>query len=497
MTNHAGNTRGSTYAALAVTLAAALAVGATTVATGAWSTDPPTSDGTSGEIAQTMPSARLDGASYADVVDTVSPAVVTIRTERQPSRQLTAMRDNPFREFFGPGFGQPEHAPRQRGLGSGVIVRKDGYILTNNHVIDGATSIQVELGDRRVVEGTLIGADPASDLAVIRVETSDLPVITLGDSDQIRVGDLVLAIGNPLGVGQTVTMGIVSAKGRATNVGDGSFEDFLQTDAAINPGNSGGALITTGGQLIGINSQILSPSGGNIGIGFAVPVNMAKNVMEQLIEEGRVRRGRLGVTVQTVTSDIAAGLGLTDVQGALVADITAGGPADEAGLRRGDVIVGLQDQPVADSNTLRNEVASSRPGTTIALDVVRDGKPTELRATLGELDMPSAEEGARVADRTGDATFGMSVQPLTPEIARRMDLPRDAHGLVITDVDPSGAAAAAGLRTGDVIEEVNGRRVESASALRDALTGATDRPAMVLVARNGTTLFVPLRAPDA
>src|SRR5687768_11031466 len=276
-------------------------------------------------------------------------------------------------------------APTQRGLGTGVILSTDGYILTNNHVVEQSSRIQVELSDKRVLDAKLIGADAPSDLAVVKIDASNLPVVPMGDSSVMRVGDVVLAVGNPLGVGQTVTMGIVSAKGRATGSGDGSYEDFLQTDAAINQGNSGGALVNTAGELIGINSQILSPSGGNIGIGFAVPSNMAKNVMDQLVASGRVQRGRLGVTVQGVTADLAAGLGLTKSEGAIVSDVTPGGAADKAGIKRGDVILSYQGRPVVDTNAFRNEIAATKPGSTVTLQVLRDGKATDVKATLEEM----------------------------------------------------------------------------------------------------------------
>jgi Do/DeqQ family serine protease len=289
--------------------------------------------------------------SYADLVDRDAPAVVTVRSERR----VRVSEQFPFMGM--PFLGEVQPQPQDRiehGLGSGVIVSADGYILTNDHVIDGAEDIRVELTDNRTLPAKVVGSDTPSDLAVLKIDASHLPVLPLGNSDQVRVGDVVLAIGNPLGVGQTVTMGIISAKGRQTGLSDGSFEDFLQTDAPINQGNSGGALVNTSGELIGINSQIISPSGGNIGIGFAVPANMAKSVMAQLTKSGTVRRGILGVTVQPVTSDLASSLGLSDVRGALISSVQQGGPAERAGLQRGDVILALNGSPVADSNALRN-----------------------------------------------------------------------------------------------------------------------------------------------
>ena len=487
--------------------AGALVLGLGLASAGVWSATPIAPKTIQAAIAAPVTAApdpgRVATEGFADVVSKVTPAVVTIRVEAKTSPQFTQLpqfpEGSPFGDLF--GFGQRGRGGRQippqlqRGLGSGVIVSNDGYILTNNHVIDSATRIDVELSDRRIVTGKLVGADPASDLAVVKIDEKNLPVLPIGDSNAMRVGDLVLAVGNPLGVGQTVTMGIVSAKGRATGLGDGSYEDFLQTDAPINQGNSGGALVNTAGELIGINSQILSPSGGSIGIGFAVPSNMAKNVMDQLVTNGRVRRGLLGVTVQGVTNDLAAGLGLNKAEGALVSGVTPGGAADKAGLKRGDVIMSYQGRAVVDTNAFRNEIAATTPGTTITLGVLRDGKTSEVKATLSE-NADAKRAGRDSGDREGEgsAKYGMTVEPITPEIARQLGLDRDARGVVITGVDPSGAAAAANLREGDVIQQVNGKPVRTAEEVRDALNATEGKPAVLLIARGGTTIFVPLRA---
>jgi Do/DeqQ family serine protease len=337
-------------------------------------------------------------ASYADIVNKVAPAVITIHSQmrvRQP-QQFPFMDDPFFRQFFGDRNPQQQQPPQQRqGLGSGVIVDANGYILTNHHVIDGAEQIKVDLNDGRSLDAKLVGADPPSDLAVLKVDATNLPVLVLGDSDRARVGDVVLAIGNPLGVGQTVTMGIISAKGRQTGLSNGSFEDFLQTDAPINRGNSGGALVSTNSELIGINSQILSPSGGSIGLGFAVPSNMARTVIEQLINSGRVRRGQLGITVLRIPSEEAAKLGVTQGPGVVVYDVQGGSAADRAGLRRGDVITALNGAAVGDPNSFRNQIASTPPGSEITLTIKRNGSEQQVRATLGEFTPPPATQQDR------------------------------------------------------------------------------------------------------
>ncbi len=335
-----------------------------------------------------VPSSGLTSQnSFADVVDRVAPAVVSIHSSRRARtpRQHPFFDDPRFREFFGLPRTPPTEAPRVEGLGSGVIVSGDGYILTNHHVIDGAEEITVELSDHRVYPAKLIGSDPPSDLAVLKVDERNLPVLGMGDSDRARVGDVVLAIGNPLGLDQTVTAGIISAKGRSTGLSDGSFEDFLQTDAPINQGNSGGALISAAGELIGINSQILSPTGGNIGIGFAIPVNMAKNVLDQLVRTGTVHRGSLGVTIQPITSEAIGRLGLQNARGALVNSVVSGGPAERAGVRAGDVITAFNGNGVGDPNSLRNAVAATAPGTQASLTLWRNGREEQVRLTLGEL----------------------------------------------------------------------------------------------------------------
>jgi Do/DeqQ family serine protease len=440
-------------------------------------------------------SARTIGGgvdSYAGLVDQVSPAVVTIRSERRVRNVSQQLPENhPFREFFGDRFGQRQMPERREGgLGSGVIVRSDGYILTNHHVVDGAEQVRVELTDGRGFEAEVVGSDPPSDLAVLKIQGTDLTTLALGNSDDVRVGDVVLAVGNPLGVGQTVTMGIVSAKGRATGAGDGSFEDFIQTDAPINRGNSGGALVSTRGELVGINSQILSPSGGSIGIGFAIPANMARNVMTQLIDSGTVRRGMLGVTIQPVTSDIARSLGLAQVRGALVNNVEPGSAAAAAGVRRGDVITAVNGEAVRDGNDLRNEIAQLLPGSQAALTVVRDGKEQTLTATLAELKAASRTGGSPGEPGDDSTGFGMSVEPLTPERAGQLGV-QAKRGVVVGGVQRGSRAARAGLEAGDVIEEVDRSPVASVDALRSALANG-DRPALLLVHRGATTLFLTL-----
>ncbi len=436
--------------------------------------------------------------SYADVVSAVAPAVVTIRVEGRAEMSRTSLPDGDLlRRFFGDQFGDADREPRsfrQRGLGSGVTVSPDGYILTNDHVVGRADDIRVELSDGRTFKARLIGSDAASDVAVLKIEASGLRSLALGNSDAVQVGDVVLAIGNPLGIGQTVTMGIISAKGRSTGDADGSYENFLQTDAPINQGNSGGALINLKGELVGINSQILSPSGGNIGIGFAIPANMAGHVMTLLRTEGRVRRAQLGVTVQPVTSELAASLGLKDVSGAIVSAVTPGSAADHAGVKRGDIIASVDGQPITDSNALRNRISEARPGSRATLLVTRNNRQREISVTLDEALASAARDDEHDGRTNGRASLGVSVAPVTPEVAQELRLPRETHGLLVRNVEPDSRAAAAGIQAGDVIEEVNQQPVDSVAALQNAMHSGGSRPLLLLVNRDGRDMFLTASA---
>lgn len=438
--------------------------------------------------------------SYADVVERTSPAVVRIEAEgraKQPAVEQSPFGDDFFKRFQG-----PQRPQLQRGLGSGVVVSADGTILTNAHVIDGADKITVLMSDNKKFDAKLVGTDKPSDLAVLKIEAQNMPYLTLGNSDTVRVGDIVLAIGNPLGIGQTVTSGIISAKGRRTGLSDGqSFEDFLQTDAPINRGNSGGALVNLNGELIGINSQILSSpgsGGGNIGIGFSIPSNMAKSVMEQLLKDGRVRRGMLGVNIQNLTDDTAKALDLKDTAGVLVSNVRAGSAGEKAGLKRGDIITAINGEKIEDSNVLRNKVAGTLPGTEIRLAVLRDGSPQDLTAVLDEFDVDrSAGPGQKESDdqpKQGESgKLGLSLQPLTPESARQLNVPAGTEGLVVTEVDSAGVAAEAGIARGDVIIEINRQPVKTVEGVQSALNSAGDKPILLLVARGSQVIFLTVR----
>jgi Do/DeqQ family serine protease len=446
--------------------------------------------------------------SYAEVVKEVAPGVVTIRTRAHATASPTQFFESDgqqWRRFFRDGdpfegrqgdgpFEKRGRQPRrlEAHQGSGVVVSEDGYILTNHHVIDGAEKIEVEFAGGKVLEAKVVGSDKPTDLALLKVNASGLHPLPLADSDTVQVGDVVLAVGNPMGLGETVTMGILSAKGRSIGGAVGDYQDFLQTDAPINHGNSGGALVNTKGELIGINAQILSNSDGNIGIGFAIPANMARHVMTDLQKQGYVRRAQLGVTVQPMTADLAASLNVKQAGGVIVSSVTANSAADRAGLKQGDVIASFNGQPVHDLNMLRNRVADTEPGSKATVMVLRDGTEKTVTVTL---DSASRGEHAR-AEKPGteeETALGASVMPLTPEMAARTGLPRDAHGLVVEEVSPEGRAAEAGLQPGDVITQINRHEVRSAQQLSASLKDSADKPALLLVNREGHDLFVTVR----
>jgi serine protease Do len=435
---------------------------------------------------------------FAPVVKRALPAVVNISTSRivrTPEGDLPSQlfSDPFFRRFFGdeiPEFNVPRER-RERSLGSGVIVSPDGYILTNHHVIDRASDILVALADKREFQARVVGQDSKTDVAVLKIDARDLPVLPFGDSARMEPGDLVLAIGNPFGLSQTVTMGIVSAVGRG-GLGIEEYEDFIQTDAAINPGNSGGALINHAGELIGINTAIVSGlGGGNQGIGFAVPINMARGVLEQIQKHGKVIRAWLGVTIQPVTPAIAKAFGLQESYGALVGDVSADSPAARSGIQRGDVILEVEGQRIENSRALQLKIGSMTPGTEVTLKIFRNGALTDLRVSLGE--MPAAAEQApgRTAPPRAP-TGGISVGPLTPEILRQLQLPAGTTGVVIVEVRPASPAEEAGLERGDVIQEVNRRPVNTVAQYEEAIRQAAGQTVLLLVNRRGSTRFVPL-----
>ncbi len=442
------------------------------------------------ESARVVPS-EAPLASFNPVVKQVLPAVVSITAERV---ERTSGRDIPF-SFgpFGDLFGnQPDQEPQERrsqGLGSGVIVTPDGYLLTNHHVVEGARDIDIRLDDGRDLKAKVVGTDPKTDIAVLKVEAKDLPVVRLGNSEGVQVGDIVLAVGSPLGLRLKVTMGIVGATGRG-NLGIERYEDFIQTDAAINPGNSGGALINTRGELIGINTAILSRSGGNQGIGFAVPVNMVHRVMTQILEHGKVVRGYLGVGIQDMTPELAKQFGAGDARGALVRSVEPGSPADKAGLRQGDLVLAVDGHPVDDARELGLNVAAKDPGASVDLTVLRNEKKVQVPLTLGEF--PDEEPVAESRDDSGapSALQGLSVGNLTPSIAEQLGLKPGAKGVIVSGVTSGSAADEAGLQRGDVIEEVARKPVASVAEFQAAVRQAGSGPVLLLVNRGSNPLFV-------
>ena len=457
----------------------------------------------------------LENASFSSVVKRVSPSVVKITTETKAKRvaargnrrgQLPpGFEDNPmFRQFFGGNMPDLEQQqPAQSGLGSGVIISADGYIATNNHVVEGADVLTVALNDGREFTAKVVGRDPQTDIAVVKVDAKDLPAVTFADTAKLEVGDRVLAIGNPFGIGETVTTGIVSAKGRSIGLlaDVQGYEDFIQTDAAINPGNSGGALVDVDGRLIGINTAILSRTGGFQGVGLAVPANLVSQVADSLVKTGKVVRGYLGVSIQNITPALVESFDLKTNKGALVSEVVEDAPAAKAGLKQGDVITAINGQAVNDANNLKLQVSTFAPGTKLNLEVLRDGKTKEITATTSE--RPGSRQ---VAGRNGrrhnnsseelatsddeGVLNGVAVDDLTPQLRRQFNLPDRLKGAVIANVEPESAAAKAGLRSGDVILEINKKPVTSAQEAVELSAKAETKKTLVRVFSRGGTSFV-------
>jgi serine protease Do len=447
----------------------------------------------------TLKLARVDEGpsktSYAPIVKAVLPSVVNISSSKVVHPRKESARQMPmdpfFRQFFGQGpegyFNLPKDR-KEKALGSGVIVSPEGYILTNNHVVDGASDVRVTLNDKREFQARIVGTDPKTDVAVLKIEGESLTPITIGDSSKVEVGDVALAIGDPFGVGQTVTKGIISATGRG-NLGIEDYEDFLQTDAPINPGNSGGALVNDRGELVGINTAIITHgSGGSQGIGFAVPVNLARNVMNQILQNGKVTRAYMGILPQDVTPSMAKAFGEKEAKGVIVGDITASSPAQEAGVQRGDIILELNGRPVADSNQLRMTISMMQPDSTVKLKVIRNGSPRELSVKLAEMPTETAKvkAGEEGVEKTLD---GVEVSNINPQIAEQLNLPPSTTGVVVIDVDPSSKMADSELRKGDVIQGVNHQPVKNVSEFRSAIRKG-GRDLLLLVNREGRTLFI-------
>jgi len=452
-------------------------------------TPQPASSSSSPASPRDLAVAQALSRAFAAVVKKAAPAVVFIEVEKTVVRK----EPHPFPfgpfpfDFFGDDFmrrffPQIPRKYKQRGAGSGFIVSPDGLIFTNNHVVAGADKVIVKLADGRTFKGKVVGRDPQSDVAVLKIDGHDLPTVPLGDSDKIQVGEWVIAIGNPFGLSHTVTVGVVSAKGRS-GLGITDYEDFIQTDAAINPGNSGGPLLNLRGEVIGMNTAIFTRSGGYMGIGFAIPINIVKLVAEQLVKQGKVIRGWLGVVIQDLTPALAEEFGLKSTEGALVAQVMKGSPADKAGLKQGDVIVRYNGKPVKNSSELRTFVGLTRPGTTVTMGIIREGKPLELRVTIGEYPKKVEVSATTPEVQKFLEELGFRVQELTPEVAQELGY-EVRQGVIISAVAPGSPAAFAELRPGLLIEEVNRHRVKNLADFYEALKISLKTGRVLLLVRD-------------
>jgi len=447
--------------------------------------------------------------AFRTVAKAMRPSVVSVSTVkhiRPRQGELGRQRARPqvpgqFREFFGDDFPferffdmpNPPEGFDQQGLGSGVIVSADGYILTNNHVVRGADEVNVTLSDRRTIAAKLVGTDPKTDVAVLKVDAPDLVPASLGNSDAAEVGEWVLAVGSPFGLDQTVTAGIISAKSRQMAITD--YEDFIQTDAAINPGNSGGPLVNLKGQVIGINTAIASRTGGNNGVGFAIPSNLASTIMDAIVKHGRVQRGRLGALIQDLNEDLAKSFNFASTKGVLIGDVLDDSPAKKAGLQAGDIVVEFNGKPMENANQFRMSVAGTQPGTSSELTIVRSGKRQTIKITTDELTDEMATTGPAGAAEESSADFGLTVQTLSPELADQLGYEQNQQGVVITDVDPTSIAARTGLRPRDVVVDVNGKAIRHIRDFREAMAQAdTAQGVRLQVMRDGNRRFVFLRS---
>ncbi|MCL5021874.1 MAG: DegQ family serine endoprotease [Nitrospirae bacterium] len=443
-----------------------------------------------------VPSQIIESSkAFSEIVHSVSPAVVNISSTKVVQREPSPFTEDPFFDLFRSfrDFGIPKKW-KEQSLGSGVIVSSDGYIVTNNHVVEKSEDIRVILYDKRSFRGKVVGADPKTDIAVVKISADGLPTAPWGDSDKLQVGEFVLAIGNPYGLSHTVTMGIISAVGRA-NVGIADYEDFIQTDAAINPGNSGGPLVNIRGELVGINTAIFSRSGGYQGIGFAVPSNMARLVMDQLMKQGKIVRGWLGVTIQDITPDLAQKFGLRDSKGALVGDVSKGSPAEKSGVMRGDVLLEFDGKEVTSVGSLRNIVAKSKVGSRVKLKILRNGKTLEVTAVIAEL--PKEESGApselAPEDIQKNAFSGISVMDLTRDIARQLGLGNE-KGVVVVRVEAGSTADDAGLKKGDVIQEIDRKKVTGISDFNTiTLSIHPGDTTLLFIDRGGRKFYVTIK----
>ncbi|MBX3615684.1 MAG: DegQ family serine endoprotease [Nitrosomonas sp.] len=461
-------------------------------------------------------SLRQTGKAFAAVARKVSPSVVLIQVEREAEAaqvspfgipfgdgQQLPFGDDFFKRFFGdrfpdmPRFNEPgkKQPGRQRsvvGQGSGFVFAaakpgKKTYILTNNHVVEGNDKISVKFLDGREFDATIKGTDPKSDIAVIEIDASGLPAIPIGDYSQLEVGEWVVAIGNPFGLSHTLTVGVVSAKGR-TSLGINDYEDFIQTDAAINPGNSGGPLVNLDGEVVGMNTAIFSRSGGYMGIGFAIPINLVERIANQLIEKGEVVRGYLGIMIQPLTPDLAKSFDLSTDKGILVAQVTKNSPAEKAGLKPGDVILNFQGQPVSDTGEFRNRVAAEQPGSKVTFDIIRDGKQRTVSVSIDKL--PDNKQAAQEESQASDK-LGITVQSITAEVARQFDI-KPGKGVIVTEVASGSVAMMAGISRGSVILEVNRKAVNSAAEFDQAVKSSANSKVLLLVRDDDVSRYVVL-----